>query len=260
MFYISYTDVLIAGGILLGAFGAFGPPESKGASTKAEWNGIPIRCSAEEGTVRIDKAPGQCLVQMDFPDDAAHTVVIKSDELRLSSDALGIDGQRIWEVGPCIEITIAGARDRLAVTAVEQHSASGSSEASSGSSNNGASTSARSSSTSTSTSTEVKSLEIATWNGKRIELSLEGGSSVESTINREGEHCRIELNVDAGKNKRAIRWEPPETVTVDGKPLDTDGDYSRIVIEATRRSLTITADGVVIGRWEGDNGRRELRD
>jgi hypothetical protein len=220
--------------------------------TTAVWNGIRVRCSTQEGIARIDPLPDRCLVQMDLGNDAGHTVVIKSDELLLSSGVLGLNDRR-WEVGLCREIKIAGARDRLAVTVVEQHSASSSSGSSHSRSANGVSNSTSSSSTSTSVSTDVKSLEIVTWNDKRIELSLEGGNSVESSIDGTGKVCRLEFEIDEGKNKRTILLEP-RAVQVDRTPLDIDVEYSEIGIEATRKSLSVMVDGDVIASWK--DGRR----
>jgi hypothetical protein len=96
-------------------------------------------------------------------------------------------------------------------------------------------------------------LEIVTWNDKRIELSLEGGNSVESSIDGTGKVCRLEFEIDEGKNKRTILLEP-RAVQVDRTPLDIDVEYSEIGIEATRKSLSVMVDGDVIASWK--DGRR----
>ena len=227
-------------------------------SKTTEWSGIRIQCNTTGGKIRCNTSSEECHIRMDFENGITHSLFLKSDVLLLSSGALGIDRKQ-FEVEGCTRILVAATRDTLMLKYDKRSSSSSSSLSSSSTRSGPTSISASSSSVSTSISSDVKSFDIATWNGKKIELSLKGGNSVESTIERNGEQCNIEFSIDKGKNKRTISVRLG-SLTIDGKQRHTGDEYSELVIDATRDSLDVKTDRTVIGRWKGDMGKKVLRD
>jgi hypothetical protein len=254
---MSHTNVLLAGTMLFGVWGAVELVASASESTTVQWNGKRIICTARGGDARVKATPRECHVQLEFGDGIKHSVVIKPDELLLSSDALGITKPQKREFSGGVKISIDATRDSLTVEILEQHSSSSSSESTSSSSTNGSSSSTKRSSTSASRSSEVKFFKVVRWNEKRIELSLEGGNSVECAVDQAGQQCNIKFNIDAGKNKRTLSV-GPERLTIDGKPRAIPGDYATLFISATRRALKVETDKGVVGEWKGDMQRRLL--
>jgi len=241
----------IVGAILISALSAVGEAAGVNVPTTAEWNGIRLQCTATGGRTKVQTTSEQCRLEMEFRGGITHTVVIKSDELLLTSDALGIKDPQRREVEGCVNVSIVATPDSLAIKCLEQHFASSSSDASSSRNDGSGSSTSRSSSTSISRSTEVKFIEIATWKGKTIELSLEGGNSVEAAIDRDDARCNISFDIDSGKNKRHITL-GPTVLTVDGKPHEVGDGYAALFIRATGRGLEVTTDGDVVGTWKID--------
>jgi hypothetical protein len=256
---MSHTNVLIAGAILVGTWGAVETVASARDSATVEWDGKQIRCTAKEGDVKVDTTPEDCRVQLDFGEGITHSVAIKSDELLISSDVLRIKKPQKREFSGAVKISIAATSDSLTVEILEQHSSSHSSESTSSSSNGSSTSTKRSSSTSTSRSSEVKFFKIVRWNEKRIELSLEGGDSVQCAVGQDGQQCNIKFDIDKGKNKRTLSL-GPERLTIDGTPWEIGGEYVALFITATRRTLNVETDKGVVGSWKGDMERRVLTD
>ncbi|MEX2138473.1 MAG: hypothetical protein WD894_04385 [Pirellulales bacterium] len=258
---MSHTNVVIAGAILLGTLGAVETMAIATDSTSVNWTGKQIRCTAkgEGARARVKTTPEACRVQLEFAEGITHFVVIRSDELLVSSDALGITKPQRREFSGGVKISIEATRDSLAVEILEQHSSSHSSESTSSSSNDSSTSTKRSSSTSTSRSSEVKFFKIVRWNEKSIELSLEGGNSVQCAVDRDGQECNIKFDIDKGKNKRTLSL-GPERLTIDGTPREIGGEYVALFITATRRTLKVETDKGVVGSWKGGMERRVLTD
>jgi hypothetical protein len=237
--------------IAIGTLGALGAATKESDWTTAKWNGKRIRYSAEGGQASVDTTPEEFRLRLDFPGDVTHNLVIKSDELLLSSDALGIEKPQRREFSGGVEVTVAATPDSLAVKILEEHSSSHSSESSSTSSDGSSTSTQRSSSSSTSHSSEVKCFEIVRWNDKTIELSLEGGNTVVTSVDQNDDHCTIKFNIDKGKSKQTLKLEPG-VLTVNDKPQDISDGFTRLLISATRRTMKIKADDEIVGKWKND--------
>ena len=245
--------------LLLGAQPANNRTEGPDSSKTIDWNGIRIESRATGGTIQFkDSAAGQFQILMDFG-ETTHSVLIEPEAILVASDALGTDGNARLEVEGCRGISVAATPDTLLLKVAEWHSSTSSSNSSRSASTDSGSTSGSSSSLSTSVSTTVKALGFAVWNGRKVQLTLEGGESIESGIQRDGNRCTVEFDIDQGKNRRSIRLEPG-SIEIDGKQRLAGDDYSKLSIAARRNSLEVKTDKRVIGAWKGDMGRRVLPD
>jgi hypothetical protein len=258
---MTHTNLLFAGALLLGVCGAVETAAVGSNSSTVEWNGKRILCTAkgDGARARVEPTPQECRVHLEFGEGITHSVVIKPDELLITSRALGIEKPQKREFSGGVRISLDATRDSLTVEILEQHSSSHSSESTSSRSRDGSGSSTiRSSSTSTSRSSEVKFFKILRWNQKRVEISLDAGKSVKCDVVQDGQQCTINFDIDAGKNKRTLIL-GPKRLTIHGKPQEL-GDYAALLITATRRGLKVQTDKGIVGHWQGDMDRRVLTD
>ena len=253
----SKTTILIA--LLLGALATIRATADTSTSKTTEWNGIKIECTATGGTIRFDESPEQCHVRMEFDKRITHSLLVTPDSLQLQSKSLGIDQKKKFEAPGRQSISLTATPNSLTLKFDEHRSSKSTSRSTNVKRTGSSSSSSGSSSTSTSKSSDVKSFSAANWNGKKIRLSIQGGNSVESSIEQNNDHCEIAFNIDKGKNKRVITLEPG-ALKIDGRIRHSGDAYSELFIDATGKSLAVKTDKGTIGSWKGKMGERVLRD
>lgn len=223
----------------------------------AEWDDIKIRCDAPGGTVKFIDSADLFQVRIGFG-AVTHSLSIQSESIRLDPGVLSAEGRKV-EIRSCREISVVATPDSLMVEVTERSSSSSSSHSSQSASTDSTSTSNESLAHSSSESSSLKRFGFAAWNGKELELVLSGGDSIESTIDPAVEECKITFDIDRRKNRRTISL-GHDFLEIDGKKRHQGGDYSRLLIAATGRSLEIKTDGKVIGSWAGNMGRAVLEE
>ena len=218
----------------------------KRASGTEHWQGkeIHYKVSGETSSdVQFRKGERECRITT-IVDGRERTLTLKGEDI-------DVDGEHL-DVGSYARISLNAERDFLIVSLVttrswgESTSGSASSQAASGTSTTTSEKTSRSESSGK--STDYLALGFTKLDDMQIRFRLKGGRSVDCSIATSPAERVITFDIDQGKNESTIVIKPG-LVIVDGV-RKTAGPVAQLLVTATNRSLTITADRTEI--WSQD--------